>query len=260
MPTFEQFLAEGAAVPVDGWDFSWFSGRATEQRPSWGYARLIGERMAGVWAALDVQTGGGEVLATVPKPPPLLVATESWAPNLAIAHRNLRPLGGHVVRAADDGGLPFATGTFELVTSRHPTVTGWEEIARVLRPGGAYLSQQVGAGSNHELIEFLTGPQPVGAARDPRLAAERAGAAGLRVAQLRTEALRAEFHDVGAVVHFLRKVLWTVPDFSVDRHRDRLRALHERILATGPFVTTVHRFLIEAVKPGGGPQWTRRTG
>jgi SAM-dependent methyltransferase len=248
MPSFEHLVAEGASVPVDGWDFSWFSGRATEERPSWGYARLIGERMAAVRAGLDVQTGGGEVLATIPNPPPLLVATESWAPNVAIAHQHLRPLGGQVVQAADDRGLPFATGTFDLVTSRHPTVTGWDEIARVLRPGGAYLSQQVGAGSNHELIEYLMGPQPIGTARDPRLAAERAEAAGLRVAQLRTEALRAEFHDIGAVVHFLRKVLWTVPDFSVGKYKRKLGELHERIASQGPFVTTVHRFLIEARK------------
>jgi len=60
-PTFEELLAEGDAVPVEGWDFSWFEGRATEERPSWGYSRLLAERMAGATAALDVQTGGGAV-------------------------------------------------------------------------------------------------------------------------------------------------------------------------------------------------------
>src|SRR6266566_8227211 len=104
---FADLLAEGAAVPVEGWDFSWFAGRATEQRPSWGYARLIGERMAAAAAALDVQTGGGEVLATIPRPPPVLVATESWPPNVEIAKRNLRPLGGVVAVAADEADLPF---------------------------------------------------------------------------------------------------------------------------------------------------------
>ena len=64
-------------MPVAGWDFSWFAGRATEQRPSWGYARLLGRQMAIARRAVDVQTGGGEVLAEVPTPPPLLVATEA---------------------------------------------------------------------------------------------------------------------------------------------------------------------------------------
>ena len=83
-------VAEGAAEPVEGWDFSWFAGRATEERPAWGYSQLLGERMADAKVALDVQTGGGEVLAAVPRPAPVLVATESWPPNLAVAQRNLR--------------------------------------------------------------------------------------------------------------------------------------------------------------------------
>ncbi|WP_348775251.1 hypothetical protein [Solwaraspora sp. WMMD937] len=59
MSTFDELIAEASAVPVAGWDFSWFAGRATEQRPSWGYARLLGRQMAGVRRAVDVQTGGG---------------------------------------------------------------------------------------------------------------------------------------------------------------------------------------------------------
>ena len=63
-PAFEELVAEGEAVPTEGWDFSWFEGRATEERPSWGYARAMGERLAAAEAALDIQTGGGEVLAS----------------------------------------------------------------------------------------------------------------------------------------------------------------------------------------------------
>lgn len=64
--SFEDLVAEADAEPVEGWDFSWFDGRASEQRPSWGYARLMGERLAQARAALDIQTGGGEVLAGAP--------------------------------------------------------------------------------------------------------------------------------------------------------------------------------------------------
>ena len=60
--TFEDLLAEGAAVHADGWDFSWFEGRATEERTSWRYVESLGGRLAGATAALDIRTGGGEVL------------------------------------------------------------------------------------------------------------------------------------------------------------------------------------------------------
>lgn len=131
---FERLLAEAAAAPVQGWDFSWFDGRASEQRPSWGYAELMGRQMTAAGSALDLQTGGGEVLAGIPHSPALLCATESWPPNVRIARANLAPLGGRVVQAEDGQPLPFRSESFDLVVSRHPTVVLWNEIARVLRP------------------------------------------------------------------------------------------------------------------------------
>jgi SAM-dependent methyltransferase len=251
--TFEDLVAEGASVPVEGWDFSWFEGRATEERPSWGYARLLVERVGRGSGVLDIQTGGGEVfaqvLAQVDRLPAKLAATESWPPNLEIATRRLAPFGASVLEAADDGPLPFPDESFDLVVSRHPVVTVWDEVARVLAPGGSYLSQQVGAGSNRELIDFMMGPQPHGQARDPARAVRSAEAEGLVVTDLRQEPLRTVFNDVGAVVYFLRKVVWTVPDFSVEKYRERLLALHERIEHEGPFVAHAQRFLIEATKP-----------
>ena len=249
MRTFEELVAEGAEVPVEGWDFSWFEGRATEQRPSWGYARLIGERMRGVGSALDIQTGGGEVLAGIPEPPPLLRATESWPPNLAVARRNLEPLGAEVAEAPDAGPLPYDDAVFELVVSRHPTVTIWPEIARVLVPGGSYLSQQVGAGSMHGVTEAMMGPTPVGDDRSTERVSARAREAGLEVVDLRHESLRTEFFDIAAVVHYLRKVIWIVPGFTVERYRDQLRTVHDLIERDGSFVAYSKRFLIEARKP-----------
>lgn len=201
-------------------------------------------------AALDLQTGGGEVLASVPVLPPLTVATESWPPNVARAAALLRPRGAAVV-AAHDAPLPFADAAFDLVVSRHPVRVRWTEVARVLRPGGTYFSQEVGPASVFELVEWFLGPQPAGArgARDPERARKAAEAAGLDVVDLRTASLRTEFHDIGAVVYFLRKVIWMVPGFTVDRYRDRLAALHRRIATEGPFTATTTRFLVEAVRP-----------
>lgn len=246
--TFDELVDEGASVPVEGWDFSWFDGRATEQRPSWGYARLMGERMATAAAGLDVQTGGGEVLATIPRVPPVLSATESWPPNIAVARRNLEPLGATVMEVADTAPLPFADASFDLVVSRHPTVTVWPEIARVLRPAGTYFSQQVGERTVGELTEFMMGPQPPSDGRTTRRAVADAETVGLSVTDLRDESLRMEFFDIGAIVHFLRKVIWIVPGFTVERYGSRLAELHAHIQRHGSFVAHSRRFLIEARK------------
>jgi SAM-dependent methyltransferase len=247
---FEELVAEGTAAPVEGWDFSWFEGRATEERPPWGYARLMGERMARAEAALDIDTGGGEVLATVERPPALLVATEGWWPNVLVARERLRPLGAWAVAATDTPTLPFVDAAFDLVVSRHPVVVAWSEIARVLQPGGIYLSQQIGPGTNRELTDFLMGPQPVNEGRSAASARAGATAAGLDVVDLRECSLRVEFFDIAAVVHFLRKVPWTVPSFTPDLYDVQLRRLHERIQRDGSFVSTARRLLVEARRPG----------
>jgi SAM-dependent methyltransferase len=253
---FHELIAEGDAVPVAGWDFSWFDGRAVEERPRWGYARLLSERIGRARAVLDIQTGGGEVLAEAVRrsgapvgQPQRLAATESWPPNLALARNTLAPVRGNVIGAADEADLPFGEGSFDLVVSRHPTVVVWPEVARVLVPGGGYLSQQIGPGSNRELSDFMMGPQPVGTGRSPQVAVAAAAIAGLEVLDVREQALRVEFFDVAAVVHFLRKVLWTVPGFTAAGYAEPLARMHEHIQATGSFVSHAQRFLIEARKP-----------
>ncbi|PTA47455.1 class I SAM-dependent methyltransferase [Micromonospora sp. RP3T] len=244
---FDELVAEAKAAPVEGWGFSWLAGRATEERPPSGYARLVGARLTAVDAALDIDTGGGEVLAEAASaPPPLLVATEAWPPNVSVARRTLSRVGGHVVQVGDRSPLPFRDAAFDLVVSRHPVDTRWDEVARVLRPGGSFLSQQIGPGTVRELSEAILGPLPPPEHRHPEHAVTAAEATGLTVVDLRTATLRTVFQDIGAVVWFLRKVVWTVPGFTVDRHRAALRRLDERIRAEGPAVAHARRFLIEA--------------
>jgi SAM-dependent methyltransferase len=247
--SFDELIAEAERAPIDGWDFSWLDGRATEERPSWHYAKRVAERAAAAETMLDVQSGGGEMLAALPHLPPLLVASEGYAPNIVIAAHRLRPRGAFVVATQHNRApLPFASSVFELVTSRHPIDTCWDEIARVLRPGGTYFSQQVGPHSMRELSEFFLGPSPSGSKRDPALARRAAVDAGLVVRDLREARLRAVFDDVGAVVYFLRLVVWTVPGFTVESCRARLLDLHHQIQRDGPFVAHSTRFLIEATK------------
>jgi SAM-dependent methyltransferase len=156
-----------------------------------------------------------------------------------------------VVASPEDAPLPFAAEAFDLVTSRHPVKADFDEIARVLRPGGTYFAQHVGPSSVFEVVEYFLGPQPEEsrAARHPDGERAEAERAGLEVVDVRAERLRIEFYDIGAVVHFLRKVVWMVPDFSVEKYRPRLRELHERIRVEGPFVAYSARHLFELQKP-----------
>lgn len=250
MQALAEEIAQGLAVPVDGWDFSWFAGRATEERPPWGYVRVLAERLSGAGSVLDLQTGGGEVLAEALARagvvPVNLAATEAWEPNAAIASRNLEPFGGTVAATLPEDPLPFDDASFDLVSARHPVAVPWSEVARVLRPGGVFLGQLVGRGTNRALFEYFLGPQPDTDAAfldDVRTDTREAGLEVLRLEDTRT---RVEFLDLASVVHFLRKVLWTVPGFTVEEHEDRLRDLYEHIREHGSFVSYSRRTLLEA--------------
>ena len=251
--SFEELLAEGESAVVDGWDFSWFAGRATEHRTSWGYATMAAGRLGTADASLDIETGGAEAysfaLGEAERLPGLIAATEAWPPNLVLARKKLAPFGGSVVDVATNSPLPFDSGTFDVVMSRLPTTTPWVEIARVLRSGGTFLSQQVGQGTNRDLYEFMMGPQWVDPLRTAERLASAAREVGLAVVDVRRESPPLEFFDVASVVVFLRKVIWTVPDFSVAKYRDRLLAMHEHIGRYGSFISRGQRILIEARKP-----------
>ena len=73
-----------------------------------------------------------------------------------------------------------------------------------------------------------------------------AQAAGLEILELRTARLRMEFFDVGAVVWILRKCVWWVADFDVDRYREQLLAMDKIIRRDGSFVAHSTRHLIRA--------------
>ncbi len=251
MPPFADLVAEAMAADTTGWGFGWLDGRATEERPPWGYARLLGQRLALVASALDIDTGGGEVLAEAPRFPPRMAATETWPPNAARARALLAPRGVEVVQHQAGGALPFPDESFELVTARHPVRPDWEEIHRVLVPGGTYFAQHVGPRSADALIAHFLGPFEGVSERAPARETARALAAGLVVEDLRTARCRMAFSDVGAIVFILRKCIWWVPDFSVERYHDVLVALDAQMRAGEPVVAFSTRHLLEARRPAG---------
>ena len=249
MRTYGELVAEGAAADVSGWGFTWLDGRASEQRPPWGYARLLAERLASAGSALDIDTGGGEIVGEAAHLPPRMVVTEGWPPNAAQARHRLEPRGVEVVEVSQGAPLPFPDETFELVSSRHPVDPDWAEIARVLEPGGTYFAQHVGPASAFELIEWFLGPQPrARLGRDHDREAAMAQANGLEIVDLRTARCRMEFSDIGAVVYILRKCVWWVPDFTIEGYQERLVALDAYIREHGSFEAYSSRTLFEMVK------------
>jgi len=133
--TAEVFLAEAAAVPIGGWDFSWLGSRMTNEPPPWDYDALVSAHADGSPDLLDLGTGGGEWRAALRCRPARVVATEGYEQNVPLASARLEPLGVALVRAdapdnvdqepgATEPRLPFDDQSFSLVVSDRLPVCG----------------------------------------------------------------------------------------------------------------------------------------
>jgi SAM-dependent methyltransferase len=255
--TFEELVAEAERRPTTGWDFSWLGGRMTTTPLPWDFTELVVERTRLARDMLDMGTGGGEWLAGLPNRPLHTVATEAWKPNVPVARERLGPLGIDVVeidgapdntaqeRGERGGDLPFADRSFDLVTNRHESFAA-SEVARVLRPGGVFMTQQLGDGIYREFNELLGAEVPGDDVWRLPLAVEQVERAGLSVTGSAEGYEYVTFADVGALAWYLRMVPWTVPGFSVGEYRDKLRELHEQIGSTKPITIRLPGFYLEA--------------
>jgi SAM-dependent methyltransferase len=235
-----------AAAPFEGWDFSYLDGRLLESAPPWDYPALAKSALRASQDALDIATGGGERLAALAPFPGRVRAAEGYVPNLAVARARLEPLGVQVFEGNTRSGMPFAEASFDLVLNRHG---GYRtaEVARILKSGGVFLTQQVG-GHNLADLAALFGVEL--AYPDNTLAGRVDELEALGFAIRRAEAWRGPvaFADVGALVYFLKAVPWVVQGFDLHRHRRVLEALHEQAEAGRALSFTYERFLLEATK------------
>jgi SAM-dependent methyltransferase len=264
MEDVDGLLAEALRHPVQGWDFGWIreGDRFYEEPLPWDYSELVARRAARSPDLLDLGTGGGERLASLSSHPHLTVATESYPPNVRVAARRLAPLGIPVVRTsgapdnvvnADPGSrgrLPFRDGSFHLVIDRNEAYVA-REVARVLAPGGLFLTEQSGSAEIPELCRLLGLSAPPDLGRDWNLDFAKAQAveAGLKPLEGGEARFSMSFRDVGALAWYLTAVPWAVPEFQIERHRKQLEELHERIVARGPIRVPRYGFWLEAQKP-----------
>ena len=234
--------------PFAGWDFSYLAGRriTLEAEDAWDYTASVVAAIAHARSLLDMDTGGGEFLASLPWRPRQTYATEGYGPNLLLARGRLAPLDVEVVEVHDMAHLPFADGQFDVVTNRHGAYDP-HELRRVLQADGIFITQQVGSQTNRRLHELLGDSSPAG---DWCLAEAVSGleAAGFRIIEQREAFHSTRFSDVGAIVYYLKAVPWEIQDFSVDRYFDKLVEIHVLIQADGYIEVPFHQFFVQARK------------
>lgn len=249
MQLMKEWKAEEEIAHIHGWDFSHITGRHKEDTDfPWDYQQVIEEYLTPEKKLLDIDTGGGEILLSLGHPYENTAATENYPPNVQLCKETLLPLGIDFRQADGNGVLPYPDDHFDMVIDRHGDFNPGE-IYRVLKPGGVFVMQQVGAENDRELVELLCGdvsmPFPEQYADK---AAEKFRKAGFTILR-QAECFRPiRFYDVGALVWFARIIQWEFPDFSVDTHLDNLWNAQKKLEQTGCVEGRTHRFLLVAQK------------
>lgn len=245
----QTWLKEEAIAHIHGWDFSHIAGRHEDigELP-WSYEQIVQSYRRDHHKLLDIDTGGGEVLLTLGHPYENTHATEGYPPNVQLCRETLSPLGIHFHEMTDYAHMPFADNTFDIIINRHGSYDA-AEIYRTLRPGGLFITQQVGDDNERELAELLLPgtPKPF-----PGLnLAEQSSifrAAGFTILRGDESFRPIRFYDSGALVWFARIIQWEFPGFSVERCFDRLLKAHRLIEQNGYVEGTTHRYLLIAQK------------
>jgi len=210
---------------------------------------------------LDMGTGGGEVLSRLKARASLTVGTEAWPPNVPVASKRLRPLGIHVVwdEGTPDnfdgygvkGRIPFRDAAFSLVCNRHDAFYA-PEVARVLRPSGTFITQQLDHHSYDDFYRALELQPPDEPATWLPRAQNQVEDAGLKTLRAESADEVQYFDDVGALIYYLKVVSWAVLGFDVADCMPALRKLHER-MQDEPLVIRQRRFLLDRGENGLGP-------
>ena len=220
-----------------------------EEPAPWSYASRAIELMRSASAVINQGTGGGERLLELREyRPGKVVATEDHPPKLRLATERLTPSAAQVVevRLTYDDPMPFVDAEFDLVLNRHAAFNA-NEVARVLAPGGTFLTQQIHGLWAHDLLA-LFGAQPQWPEATLDNCLPQLVSAGLRIVDTREWAGRSSFVDVGAIVYYLRAVPWPVPGFSVETYSKPLLGLQHRLEGGDGLSFAAGKYLIEARK------------
>ena len=245
---FERLISEALAEGFSGWDFHYLAGRWVESPLSWDYPRIVREHILPEMSMLDMDTGGGEILSSLQPLPRNTYATEGYAPNVPVAKNRLGPLGVTVVQTQQEATLSFPDDFFDLVINRHGSFSA-AEAYRVLKPGGWFITQQVGGRNNFELNEMLQEkPEFQYSYWTPDWVVKQLTDAGFQIVDRKEEFPNAVITDIGALVFHLKIISWQVAGFSVEKYRNKLIQIHNMMQETGSLTVKSHRFLVVAKK------------
>ena len=221
----------------------------------WTWTGVTRRYLGRTQRVLDLGTGGGERFLELAEYFGSGVGIDADPRMIAVAKEDTAKIVKCRVtfRKMDARALKFPDGAFDVVLNRHAPVY-MDEIARVLEPGGYFITQQVGT-RNHANICGLFGCGPGGQYQRPagQTVAEWAEAFSARGFAVRG---RGEYDvayyylDAESLIFWL-KALPVPEDFDIERHWPQVDHALSAFGTPRGIATNVHRELLIVQKPEG---------
>jgi len=139
-------------APLRGWDFSRM--RDNRDPVPWDYVEVVRRYLRPTDRVLDVGTGGGEVFLSLAPHLRFGVGVDLYGEVVRVARENTpAELAGRILfLQSDASALAFPAGSFDVVLNRHAGVFP-DQVVQVLRPGGYFITQQVGGRNSQNLFD-----------------------------------------------------------------------------------------------------------
>ena len=243
------WIEEEKIAKIKGWDFSHLDGRWTDNSETlpWDYRTVVLKYLKSEMKILDIDTGGGEMLLSFCHPAENVCVTDGYKPNFEFCKSKLSPLGITVKEGTADS-LPYDNESFDIVLNRHGDLSP-AEANRVLKKGGLFITQQVGAENDREFVKLL-----IPEAKIPfpdqylKVQTERFKNTGFEITEQNESSYTIRFLDVGALVWFAKIIEWEFIGFSVDTCKQQLFEAQAILSEEGFIEGKAHRFYFVAKK------------
>ena len=245
---FKSLFEEERIAKIKGWDFSHLDGRwKDEEKLPWDYKKSVLNLLNPEMKILDIDTGGGEFVCSLDHPTRNISVTENYLPNFELCEKTLSPL-GITVKNSSAHSLPFDNESFDVILNRHGDLDA-SEFFRVLKKGGLFITQQVGAYNDREFVELLMSQTPL-PYPEQTLKIQKADfeKAGFEILEEGEAFFPIRFFDVGALTWFAKIIEWEFPDFSVEKYSDNLLNAQKILEENGYIEGNAHRFYLVAKK------------
>ncbi len=125
-----------------------------------------------------------------------------------------------------------------------------KEIYRILKPDGIFITEQVGALNDRDLVEqlYAVPPAPPFPRQHLKLFTREFQENNFSILDSCETFGTIRFWDVSALIWFARVIEWEFPNFSVRNNLEQLFNIQERLEKAGTIEGKTHRFLLIAKK------------